>query len=137
MKKIKNAKSISRGQIPQQYKDRVKKTNELCRDYEFNARLKFIIKNKLSELKEELISELGRCCKEHGIDKKTLEHFVLADEVHDTFTRWLDPKVNEDLESLFIDFAEELGYIYHVGNGIYSYIGYDDGFPMPESMLLK
>jgi hypothetical protein len=72
MKKVKNAITIYGYQIPQQYKDRVKKTNEMCRDYEFNARLKFIIKNKLSELKEELISELGRCCNEHGIDKKNL-----------------------------------------------------------------
>lgn len=136
MKKVKNAITIYGYQIPQQYKDRVKKTNEMCRDYEFNARLKFIIKNKLSELKEELILELERCCNEHGIDKKTLEHFVLADEVHNALTRGLNFKLSEN-EDFFIKFAKELGYTYHVGAGIFSYIGDDDGFPISESILLK
>ena len=66
-----------------------------------------LFKNKLSELKEVLISELGRCCKEHGIDKKTLEHFVLADEVHNALTRGLNFKLSEN-EDIFNDFAEEL-----------------------------
>jgi len=60
----------------------------------------------------------------------------LADEVHNALTRGLNFKLSEN-EDFFIDFAKELGYTYHVGAGIFSYIGDDDGFPISESILLK
>lgn len=132
---MKNGKSINRCNIPQQYADREKKIKKISKDYEFQERVKFIINNKITELKESLRSELNLCCKNHNIKRKTIEHFILSDELHNRLRSELNPhKLDEEI---FVDLADELGYTYHIGNEIYSYIEHENGFPMPESILLK
>jgi hypothetical protein len=137
MKKHKKAKQVYSYNMfyDNNFEDRLTKLREKTRDNKFKNTIQHIITQKVEDMQKEVLSELRLLCIEHNIKKDTVEHFVMSSALYDILKQELMFKTIND--TLFMKFADKLGYRCHEQDGIYSWIESEDGRDVDESLILK